>query len=242
MLAWCTLVLLLAGSVKGTLGIGMPLIAVPMMSLLVPVPVAVSLLPLPILVANVWQAFHGGWFLASVRRFWPLIACMVVGVVLGARLLASLDRSLLYLVIGVGVIAFSLSSRFSPHFHLGPRGERPGGVLAGFLAGTVGGVSTMYGPVLIPYLLALRLPKDHFVGAIGTLYLLGILPLPFALAGYGVMGVREFAWSAAAVVPVFAGVLFGQWLRRHVDQERFRRAVLTLLLFTGASLVWRALA
>ena len=106
-LAWCALVLLLAGSVKGTLGIGMPLIAVPMMSLLVPVPVAVALLPLPILIANIWQAFHGGWFWPSVRRFWPLIVCMFAGVMLGARLLASLDRSLLYLVIGIGVIAAS---------------------------------------------------------------------------------------------------------------------------------------
>ena len=100
----------------------------------------------------------------------------------------------------------------------------------------------MYGPVLIPYLLALHLPKNQFVGSIGTLYLLGIVPLLFAFAGYGIMGPAEFGWSAAAAVPVFAGVLAGQWLRRHVDQERFRRAVLTLLFFTGASLVWRALA
>ena len=99
----------------------------------------------------------------------------------------------------------------------------------------------MYGPVLIPYLIALRLPKDHFVGAIGTLYLVGIVPLLFAFAGHGIMGPAEFAWSGAAALPVFAGMLFGQWLRRRIDQERFRRAVLTLLFFTGLSLVWRAL-
>ncbi len=241
-LVLCALALLLAGSVKGTLGIGMPLVAVPLMSLLVPVPVAVALLPMPILLANLWQAFAGGYFVASVRRFWPVIISLVVGVLLGARLLASLDRSLLYLVVGVGVIVFSLSGRFAPGFRLSARAERPLGVLAGFLAGTVGGISTMYGPVLVPYLVALRLPKDEFVGAIGTLYLIGIVPLLAAFAGFGLMGPAEFAWSSAAVVPVAAGVVFGQWLRRHVDQQRFARAVLTLLLFTGASLVWRALA
>ena len=240
-IAWCTLALLLAGSVKGTLGIGMPLVAVPMMSLLVPVPVAVALLPIPILLANLWQAFAGGYFLGSVRRFWLLISCMVIGVVLGARLLASLDRSLLYLLVGVGVMGFAISGRLAPGLRLEPRAERPVGALAGFLAGTIGGVSTMYGPVLIPYLIALRLPKDEFVGAIGTLYLIGIVPLLFAFAGFGLMGPTEFGWSAAAALPVFAGVVFGQWLRRHVDQERFRKAVLTLLVFTGVSLVWRAL-
>ena len=73
----------------------------------------------------------------------------------------------------------------------------------------------MYGPVLIPYLVALRLPKDEFVGAIGTLYLIGIVPLLVAFAGLGLMGPAEFAWSSAAALPVSVGVLFGQWLRRH---------------------------
>lgn len=201
-IAWCAVVLLLAGGVKGTLGIGMPLVAVPLMSLLIPVPVAVALLPMPILFANLWQAFAGGHFAPSVRRFWPVIICMIVGVVLGARLLVSMDRTLLYLVVGIGVIVFALSGRFVPGIHLPARAERPVGALAGFLAGTVGGVSTMYGPMLIPYLIALRLPKDEFVGAIGTLYLIGIVPLLIAFAGFGLMGPAEFAWSTAAAGPV----------------------------------------
>ena len=68
------------------------------------------------------------------------------------------------------------------------------------------------------------------------------MPVLVAFAGLGLMGPAEFAWSSAAALPVSVGVLFGQWLRRHIDSERFRKAVLTLLLFTGASLVWRALA
>ena len=74
------------------------------------------------------------------------------------------------------------------------------------------------------------------------IYLLSfIVFLLIAFAGFGVMGAAEFGWSVAAAGPVFVGVVFGQWLRRHIDQERFRRAVLVLLLFTGLSLVWRAL-
>ncbi len=241
LLAWCALALFLGGAIKGTLGVGIPLVAVPLLALAMPVPFAVALMPVPILLANVWQAFYGGHFLGAVRRFWALILALVIGTVIGAQILASVDPRTLYAVVGGIVVVFSLTGYFQEALRLPPRGERALAPVVGTVSGLLGGLSTMFGPPLIMFLIALRLPKDEFVGAIAVLYLCGIVVFTLALGVLEVMGSRELLHSALASAPVFLGVLAGQLLRARLDQDIFRKGLLVTLLVTGAALVRRAI-
>ncbi|HSG65180.1 MAG TPA: sulfite exporter TauE/SafE family protein, partial [Gammaproteobacteria bacterium] len=206
------------------------------------VPFAVALMPVPILLANVWQAFYGGHLLSAVRRFWTLILALVIGTVVGAQILVSVDSRTLYAVVGGIVVVFSLSGYLQPASRLPPRSERWLSAIVGFVSGVLGGLSTMFGPPLIMFLIALRLPKDEFVGTIAVLYLFGIVPLTLALGALEVMGARELLLSALASVPLFLGVLAGQLLRSRLDQETFRKGLLVTLLLTGAALIRRAIA
>ena len=66
-------VFLLAGTVKGLVGLGLPTITIALTSLVLPLPEAIALISLPTIVTNVWQAAVGGKFRIIVRRQWPLI-------------------------------------------------------------------------------------------------------------------------------------------------------------------------
>ena len=239
-IAWCATALVLTGIVKGILGIGLPLVAVPLLALVMPVPQAVALMPVPILVSNFWQASYGGHFLVTLRRFRVLIVAMIIGTFIGAKILTLADPRALYAVIGSIVVVFSLTGFLRPDFHVSPNLERwlsPG---VGLVSGILGGVSTIYGPPLVIFLAALRLPKDEFVGTIATLYLCGIIPITFAFGTVGVMGAQEFLWSALAAVPLMLGVPLGQVLRRRLKQEIFHKGLLVTLIITGLSLIGRA--
>ena len=239
-LLWCAVVLFSAGAVKGILGIGLPVVAIPLLALVMPVPQAVALMPIPIVISNIWQAFHGGYFLPAWRRFWPLILGLVVGTVIGVKLLASVDPRALYIVIGVVVMVFALTSFFSPRLRLPAHGERWLGLAIGLASGVIGGMSTIYGPALIMFLIALRLPKDEFVGTIATFYLSAAVPLTLALGAFGVMGTRELIASTLATLPLFLGMLSGQVLRTRLNQEAFRKGLLAMLLVAGLVLIKRA--
>lgn len=241
-LLWCTGVLLLAGTVKGVLGIGIPLISVSLLSLAIDVPLAVSLLPVPILFANLWQSLGSGYAAATLRRFWPLIAGIALGTFVGAHLLASVDPHALYAVVGAAVVIFSLTGQFEFRLRVPRRGEHWLGALVGVAGGVLGGMTTIFGPPVIMFLFALNLAKDEFVGSVSTIYLCTALPLIAALAWYRVMGMEQFLWSSAAVVPVFAGVLLGQRLRPLVSHLAFRRGLLVVLLLVGIRLLTRGLA
>lgn len=231
---------MLAGTVKGILGIGVPVVSVSLLSLVIDVPMAVSLLPVPILVSNVWQSLQSGRIVSTFRRFGPLIAALVVGTFTGARLLVEIDQRPLMGIVGVSVLVFALTGNSTWQLHVSPRAERWLGVPIGFLGGVLGGMTTFFGPPIIIFLFALNLHKDEFVGTISTVYLCAAVPLAAALGMFGFMGPREYLWSAAAAVPLLLGVVLGQWLRARISQATFRRVLLLLLLVVGVRLIYRA--
>src|SRR3546814_911168 len=124
---------------------------------------------------------------------------------------------------------------------ISPRAESWATPLMGMVAGLLGGISSFSGPPFVMYLVALRLLKDQFIGAIAVFYLWASIPLYVGLAYYGVLGWGELLFSAGAAMPVLSGILIGQWLRARVPQAAFRKVILAALLVIGLNLIRQAL-
>lgn len=236
-----TLILLLAGMTKGVLGVGLPLIAVPLLSQIVPVPLAIMTLAVSTVVSNGIQAFQGGNIMGVLRRFWTLFAPLVVALFAGARLLVDLDPRMLGLILGTVLLAFTLLNQFPRLLQIKIHHERVMSPLIGAVSGLLGGVSSFYGPPILMYMVALRLPRDLFISAVSVALFLGALPLVISLMVYGMMGRDELILSCLSAVPVLAGLLIGQVIQRRMPQEAFRKGLLVILVLTGASLILRAL-
>ncbi|MGQ9369103.1 sulfite exporter TauE/SafE family protein [Azospirillum sp. ST 5-10] len=233
---------LAGGVVKGMLGLGLPMVAVPVLSFVMPVPQAIALLLLPVVASNLVQMSQGGRVDEVVRRFWPLLVAQVAGLLVGVQFLVALDDSLLAVVLGATILALvGLSAgRFEPRLDVGA--ERWASPSVGLVAGVLGGFTSFYGPPLIVYLNALRLPKETFVRVLATAYFVGSLPLTLALLANGTMGAREVWMSAAAMAPVFVGLRLGRAVRDRIPQQAFRSLVLVALAAIAVSLIWRGLS
>ena len=70
---------LLAGFVKGVIGLGLPTVSIGLLGLLMTPAQAAAILVVPSLVTNIWQAAVGGGLLALARRLWPLLAGICIG-------------------------------------------------------------------------------------------------------------------------------------------------------------------
>ena len=240
-LGFLALALVLGGLTKGFGGSGLPTVSVAVMAIVIDAPTAVALMPVPLLVANARQAFRGGYFRGAIRRFWPLLLCLPVGTLFGVRLLTGMDPLTVTGLVGVIVVAFAILSQFRFEWRLSPRRDRQLQPFVGLSAGLIGGISSIFAPPIVMHMLALRLPKDEFVGTVGLAYLVGLVPMALALAGFGRLGQTELIWGVAALVPVFAGMFLGEWLRGHVSETLFRRALLILLLLSGLNLIRQAI-
>ena len=241
-LLWGALSLLVAGVVKGISGIGIPLISIPLLSLLIPVPQAIALLPIPIVVVNIWQVVLSGDLFGVYRRFAPLIIAMCTGTVIGTALLTSIDISTLLALLGCMVTAFALLELLQVRIRVPPNLHRLAGGIAGFIGGVLGGLSSIFGPPILMFLMTLQMGKDEFVRTICGIYLISGIMLGITLGAFGVADAQDFKWSALATVPLLIGVMIGQFARAWVSETLFRRALLIMLVIIGANLVRRGLS
>ena len=72
---------LLAGFVKGVIGLGLPTVAIGLLGLLMTPTQAAAILVLPALITNVWQAAVGGNLVPLVKRAWPMLVGVCIGTV-----------------------------------------------------------------------------------------------------------------------------------------------------------------
>ena len=240
-LALLALGLVAGGVTKGFAGSGLPTVSVASMAVVIDVPTAVALMPIPLLVANARQAFRGGYMRDAMRRFWPLLVCLPFGTVLGVKVLTGIDARTVSGLVGAILVAFALLSQARFEWRVSARRDRQLQPFVGLGAGVIGGISSIFAPLIVMHLMSLRLPKDEFVGTVGLAYLVGIVPMIVALVAFGRLGQTETLWGAAAVVPVLAGMFLGERLRGRFSETLFRRCLLVLLLLAGLNLIVQAI-
>ena len=232
--------LMAGGLVKGIVGLGLPIVALSLLSSLIPIHLSLALLTLPIVTSNLWQSLRTGRLHEPLKRFWPMILALIIGLWISAQLVVDLSPEVLYLVVGLVVMVFTLLSYFNPRFTLSPAAERWASPLAGAIGGILGGLSTMWGPPMTMVLVSLKLEKDAFVRAVGLIWFCGSLPLLLAYIKNGLLNVETAPWSLAACLPVVAGFWIGERIRNRIDQDTFRKVLLIFLFLLGVNLVRRA--
>ena len=238
---WCFFALCCGGLIKGALGVGTPLLTVPMMAQVLPPQMAIAIMAVPVVVANLWQFAQAERSSAVVARFWPTLVAILVGTWIGVKILSIIDEKTLLVLVGVAVIAFSLlqGSRF--RLHLPDRLVKPAGVLFGGASGLIGGVSSFFGPMLITYLISIRgLTKNQFVSSISFLYVSAVVPWALALFMFDILDQRLLLYSTFATLPVTLGLLAGQRIRAYISEARFQKLIIIILIISGGSMLWRA--
>jgi uncharacterized protein len=233
--------LLLGGLSKGALGLGLPLVAIPFLSLAMPVPQALVILTAPMVATNIYQAVQGGNLRAVLKRFWPVGLAMSVGILGGAQILVRTDPKVLYLIMGSVVMIQPALKFFRPHAVISESMERWLGPGVGAFAGVVGGMSGFYGPVLLVYIASLRLHKDVFTATVAVLFLIGGLMLAASLAQVGVMNLNDMLMALLACIPAFLGIFWGQRIRARINQAQFEKALTVTMFIMGLSLLYKAI-
>lgn len=239
-LAIASAVLLLAGLIKGTFGLGLPMVATSLMALVLDVPRAVVLTAIPMLLANVWQAWRDGRP-GTVRRFWPFLVALVPGTWVGTELLFQVDPEILVYVMGSALFVFC-GLQLTPLKLKVPAAAEPWlNPFGGFAAGVLGGLTSLFGGIVALYLLTLKMERDDFIGAIGVIYLVCSIALLSFVGLQGAMDGATALLGLAICIPMFLGQSLGQRLRRHIAPEMFFKSVAIFLMLIGLSLILRNL-
>ena len=242
-LLFATLVALFAGFVKGTVGFGMPLIMISGLATMLPAEVALAGLIVPTLVTNGYQAFRNGLVAAwqAVGQFRVFLISLLVFLALSAQLVTALSQSLLFIIIGVPVVAFCLLQLSGWQPKLRPANRVRDESLIGGLAGVSGGISGIWGPPTIAYLTAIDTPKSEQMRVQGVIYGLGAVVLFFAHIKSGVLNAATIPLSVSMLPPALAGMVLGGLVHDRMPQATFKRVTLIVLTVAGLNLIRKGL-
>jgi hypothetical protein len=226
-------VFLIAGVVKGLVGLGLPTITIALTSLVLPLTEAIALIALPTVFSNIWQAAVGGNFRAIVRRQWPLIVPLMIFLYATMGIVGQKGPSWAFLVLAAVLVLYSALGLFRIRLHIHADLEKPLAPVIGVISGFVAGVVGVPVVPLMPYLQGLDIKPSELVQTLGVVLCATSLTLTASLLNFGMLDGRRTIVSAAAVVPAIAGMYVGQHIRRRLSVEQFRLAVLWALLLTG---------
>lgn len=232
------LVFLLAGTVKGVIGLGLPTVSIGLLALVMPPAEAAALMILPSLVTNIAQA-SGPHLAGLLRRFWPMLAAVVAGTLAGGVVIASGAAALPAL--GLALLAYAAWGLATPPLRIPERIERATALPVGLAGGLVTGATGVFVVPVVPWLNALGLPRDALVQALGLGFLVATLALAATLALHGQVTPGLAGGSVLAVAPALAGQWLGARLRRRLPPLLFRRLFFLGLLALGAQLAWRGI-
>ncbi len=224
---------LLGGFVKGVAGLGLPSVAMGLLTLSMAPAQAASVLFFPSLCTNLWQLFAGPALGAMMRRFAWMMACVCGGTWLGFGVMAGDNARLAAFGLGAVLMLSSGLNLAAVRFRVPRRHEGWLSPLMGLATGLVTGATGAFIFPAVPYMAALDLDKEQLVQAMALSATVSTLALGVALSLQGALGVSLAGISLFAMVPAFIGMFAGQRLRRHVSEATFRRIFQVGLLLLG---------
>jgi uncharacterized membrane protein YfcA len=224
---------LLAGGVKGLIGLGLPTVSLAVLIGFMPLHDALALMVLPAIVTNIWQASDGGHGVALLKRFWPLLAGLCVATWVGVGILASTDERLMSGIFGLVLVLYAVMGLTRPAPRPVGRAEVWLSPIIGLANGIVNGMTGTYMIPGVLYFEALQLERDVLIQAMGILFLTASASLAIALAGHSVMTLSHLTLSLSAIIPALVGYYGGQIWRKKLSNAVFRKVFLWSLLAIG---------
>ena len=229
------------GLVKGATGMGLPLIALPVLASFLGVADAVALMSPCLVLTNVWQVWRFRADLWTADFLPGLLVAGAVGIAVGTVAITSLPERYLSLALSF-LLLFYIGLRLAkPSFAISRPAGRRLAPAAGFGAGVLQGATGISSPIGVTFIHALRLSRSAHVFSVSAMFLLfSVVQVP-ALAVAGVLTWELFVLGLLAVVPAFATMPVGAWLAGRLSQAVFDRMILALLAIIGVQLMVKAL-
>lgn len=230
---------LLAGFVKGVIGMGLPTVAMGLLAAVMTPAQAAAILVAPSLATNVWQMVAGPYLIGLLKRLGSMLLGMFVGAWLGNGVLTGANAKPAAIGLGIVLICYAVIGLSKIKFSVPRASEIWLAPVVGVLTGVVMAATGVFVIPALPYLQAIGLEKDELVQALGLHFSVSTIALALVLWDGGAFTLSLGTLSLFAIVPAVVGMYVGQRMRARISPETFRVFLYVGLLALGVLQVGR---
>jgi len=224
---------LLAGIVKGVIGLGLPTVAMGLLAVTMPPSHALAIVIVPAIITNIWQTFVGPYLRDIIRRLWPLMVGTVVGIWLNAGMLTGPYARYGTIILGLLLVIYAMLGLSKVRFKVARRDEKWLGIIVGLITGAVSAATGVQVLPSMPFMQAIGMEKDELVQALGVFFTVATVALAFNLTSAGLLSASTALPGAVAMAAAFSGMFIGQAVRSRLQPEAFRRWFLIAMIVLG---------
>ncbi len=236
-LALVAIAFALGGILKGATGAGAPILAVPVMALLVDVPFAVAVFVFPNLISNAVQFWTHRRQVKDNRFVWKFALAGAVGAAIGTLALKAFSSNALSTSVAVIVLIYVSFRLANPGWKLAGKMANRLAVPVGAMGGILQGATGLSAPVSITFVNAIQMERKQFISTMSFFFMfMALTQLPLQL-WLGVMTQERFLYSLLATLPLVLFMPVGEFLARHISRKIFDKIILVLLTLLGLRLL-----
>jgi len=224
---------LLAGLVKGVIGLGLPPVSMGLLAVAMPPSHALAIVIVPAILTNIWQTFAGPHLPDIMRRLWPLMLGLAIGTRLNAGMMTGPYARYAPIFLGTLLVIYAVVSLRKFVFSVSRQNEKWVGGVVGLISGVISAATGVQVIPSMPYLQAIDIGKDEFVQALGVFFTVGTLALAFNLTAAGLLDESTALPGVVALACSFTGMAIGQAVRARLEPETFRRWFLISMICLG---------
>jgi uncharacterized membrane protein YfcA len=233
-------ILFAAGVTQGALGFGFPAISTPILVLLTDVKTAIILNLLPNFTVNLISVIQGGNWGASLGRYWPVAAWVLLGSWVGASVLILSPPDPIRLLLAAMIFAYLYQHRLVKlDWSWLARRPRLSAAVFGLTGGFFSGSVNNSLPPLLIYFTLLGLELTVMTQILNLCFLGGKVVQTSTLGWAGEIRLS----TAVANIPLTLVALTGMWtgtqLQRHISKETYSRLLRWVLFVIALVLAWQ---
>lgn len=229
------LILFLAALVQATTSFGFSLVALPLLTMVMPVDRIVPLLVQYSLLINIFLFIKLRRHLA-VKLVMVLLAGGVVGLPIGIAILKLVNAALLKKLAGVIIVAITilLYRGYQKKLKHPQKWHFPIGLVSGILQGSL----SLSGPPIVFFLANQKADKDYFRANLTSYFLLlNAISLPSMLIS-GIITTDTVVNSLQYTPAVLLALLAGGFISARISQAHFKRITFALMLLSGLAAIF----
>ncbi len=188
------------------------------------------------ILAVIYYKRHVKWIYLIKLLPWMMLG-VLVGVVLGKDLPEDLFKSGMAVIILISVVMMyywelKKDRKVPTHWSFA--------ALMGMMAGFTTMVGNLAGAFSNIYFLAIKLPKNEFIGTAAWLFfIINLFKIPFHIWSWGTINQVSFQISLSLIPAVIAGFGLGVFLVKKINDDKYRQLILLLTGLGGLAILFQ---
>jgi uncharacterized membrane protein YfcA len=226
---------------KGATGIGLPLIAIPIMAGFLGVEHAIVVMTIPVAASNIWLVWSYRKLATAIPGLPFMLVMAFIGTFLGTYVLATLDERALTYMLAAWIALYLGNMAINPNFRLRGRAALIGSPILAICAGISQGATGMSGPVIATWIHSYRLGNKTYVFGVAIMFLAISGAHVLAVSGGGLLDEARLTEGLLALIPTVLFLPLGMRMTNLISAKLFNRIIILLIVIMELKLVWGAI-